>query len=97
MSFWGNDINDFDDLNKYPLILQKAKSNSRKLLNHIALENNVQLITKIEAVIEYLKDNNVYDYELCNHLYPGMWEPDLNIVEYAEDVLYMINLLINNK
>jgi len=26
-----------------------------------------------------------------------MGEPDSNIVEYAEDVLYMINLLIDNK
>ena len=24
-------------------------------------------------------------------------EPDSNIVEYAEDILYIINLLINNK
>ena len=38
-----------------------------------------------------------YDYKLYNHICPDMGEPDSNIVEYAEDVLYMINLLIDNK
>ena len=39
--------------------------------------------------------NYIIDYvqKLC----PGMGEPDSNIVEYAEDVLYMINILIDNK
>ena len=37
------------------------------------------------------------NYELYNRLCPGIGEPDSNIVEYAEDVLYMINLLISNK
>ena len=59
--------------------------------------NNDELIYKMEEVIEYLKDNGGYDYELYNHLCPGMGEPDSNIVEYAEDVLYMINILISNK
>jgi len=51
----------------------------------------------MEAVIEYLKNNGGYDYELYNRLCPGMGEPDSNIVEYAEDVLYTINILIDNK
>ena len=34
--------------------------------------------------------------ELYNRLCPDMGEPDSNIVEYAEDVLYMIILLIDN-
>ena len=59
--------------------------------------NNNELIYKMEAVIEYLKSNGGYDYELYNRLCPGMREPDSNIVEYAEDVLYMINILIVNK
>ena len=59
--------------------------------------NNNELIYKMEAVIEYLKSNGGYDYELYNRLCPGMREPDSNIVEYAEDVLYMINILIDNK
>lgn len=59
--------------------------------------NNYELIYKMKAVIEYLKNNGRYYYELYNRLCPGMGEPDSNIVEYAEDVLHMINLLIDNK
>ena len=59
--------------------------------------NNNEIIYKMEAVIEYLKNNGGYDYELYNRLCPGIGETDSNIVEYAEDVLYMINLLIDNK
>ena len=61
------------------------------------MTNKDELIYKIEAVIEYLKNNNGYNYELYNQLCPGIGEPDSHIVEYAEDVLYMINLLIDNK
>ena len=59
--------------------------------------NNNEIIYKLVAVIKYLKNNGGYDYELYNRLCPGMGEHDSNIVEYAEDVLYMINLLIDNK
>ncbi len=59
--------------------------------------NNNEIIYKMEAIIEYLKNNDGYNYELYNRLCPGMGKPDSNIVEYAEDVLYMINLLVNNK
>ena len=59
--------------------------------------NNNELIYKLEEVIKYLKNNGGYDYKLYNRLCPGMGKPDSNIVEYAEDVLYMINLLIDNK
>ena len=58
--------------------------------------NNNEIIYKMEAVIEYLKNNNGYDYELYNRLCPGMGEPDSNIVEYAENVLSMINILLED-
>ena len=32
-------INKFEDLNKFRLILQKKESNTKKLLDHIALQN----------------------------------------------------------
>ena len=57
--------------------------------------NNNELIYKMEAIIEYLKNNNGYDYKLYSRLCPGMGEPDSNIVEYAKDVLNIINELIN--
>ena len=59
--------------------------------------NKDELIYKLEAVIEYLKTSGGYDYELYNRLCPGSGKPDSNIVEYAEDVLYLVNLLIDNK
>ena len=59
--------------------------------------NKDELLYKLNTVIEYLKNNNGYNYKLYNQLCPGHGEPDSNIVEYAKDVLYMINLLIDNK
>ena len=59
--------------------------------------NKDELIYKLEAVIEYLKNSGGYDYELYNRLCLCFVKPDSNIVEYAEDVLYLVNLLIDNK
>ena len=59
------------------------------------MTNKDELIYKIEAVIEYLKNNNGYNYKLYNHLCPDYGDPDSNIVEYAEDILDIINELIN--
>ena len=59
--------------------------------------NKDELLYKLEAVKEYLKNNGGYNYKVYNRLCPSMGEPDSNIVEYAEDVLYLINLLIDNK
>ena len=58
--------------------------------------NNNEIIYKMEAVIKYLKNNGGYDYELYNRLCPGMGEPNSNIIEYAEDILYMINILLED-
>ena len=59
--------------------------------------NKDELVYKLEAVVKYLKNNGGYDYELYNRLCPDSGTPDSNIVEYAEDVLYIIKLLIDNK
>ena len=53
-SFYKDETNNFEDLNNYPLILQKEESNSRKLLDHIALEHNVKLLPKMEVVSQDL-------------------------------------------
>ena len=52
--FYEDNITNFEDLNKLPLILQKEETNSRKLLDHIALENNVKLIPKMEVASQGL-------------------------------------------
>ena len=52
--FYEDNINTFEELNNMPLILQKEESNSRKLLDHIALQNNVKLIPKMEVVSQDL-------------------------------------------
>ena len=52
--FFDDNVNTFADLNKVPLILQKEESNSRKLLDYLALQNNVKLIPKMEVVSQEL-------------------------------------------
>lgn len=52
--FYDDNVNSFGDLNNVPLILQKEESNSRKLLDYVALQNNVKLIPKMEVVSQEL-------------------------------------------
>ena len=52
--FYKDDINSLEDLNNYPLILQKEESNSRKLLDYITLQKNIKLIPKMEVVSQEL-------------------------------------------
>lgn len=52
--YFKDNVHDFADLNNYPLILQKTESNSRKLLDYIALNKNVKLIPKMEVVSQEL-------------------------------------------
>ena len=60
--------------------------------------NKDELLYKINTIIEYLKECNGYEYKLYNHLCPDEnIEPDSNIIEYAKDILCMVNLLIDNK
>ena len=59
--------------------------------------NKDELLYKLEDVIKHLKNNGEYYYELYNRLCLGTGEPDSNIVEYVEDVLFLVNLLIDNK
>lgn len=52
--FYNDNIINFEDLNNYPLILQKEESNSRKVLDYIALKNKVKLVPKMEVVSQDL-------------------------------------------
>lgn len=53
-NYFKDDIETLNDLNKYPLILQKEESNSRKLLEKITSQNNIELIPKMEVVSQEL-------------------------------------------
>ena len=52
--FYDDKVIDFKDLNNVPLILQKEESNSRKLLDYIALQHNVKLIPSMEVASQEL-------------------------------------------
>ncbi len=54
-----------------------------------------EILYKIDTIIKYLKENNGYDYKLYNRICPDMGEADSNIVEYAEDVLDIVEEMIN--
>ena len=53
-NFFQDQVTRFDELNQYPLILQKNESNSRKLLNSIALQQHTQLVPQMEVVSQDL-------------------------------------------
>lgn len=52
--YFTDNIRTFNDLNKLPLILQSNDSNSRKLLDYIALQEHVKLIPRMEVVSQEL-------------------------------------------
>lgn len=52
--YYKDDIASFNDLNNYPLILQKKEANSRKFLDAFALKNNTVLKAKMEVVSQSL-------------------------------------------
>lgn len=51
---YNDEVNNFEDLNNFPLILQKEESNSRKFLDYVAMQNSVKLIPKMEVVSQEL-------------------------------------------
>lgn len=63
--------------------------------------NKDELLYKIDVIINYLKENNGYEYKLYNRVCPdNNIEPDSNIVEYTEDVKNMaieITKILKNK
>ena len=52
--YFEDKISSFQDINNYPLILQKGEANSRKLLDHISLQNGTILVPKMEVVSQEL-------------------------------------------
>ena len=52
--YFKDNINTFEELNNYPLILQKKESNSRKLLDSYIKDHDVELTPKMEVVSQEL-------------------------------------------
>lgn len=52
--YYTDNVKTFSDLNKLPLILQNGESNSRKILDYIALQEHVKLIPRMEVVSQEL-------------------------------------------
>lgn len=52
--YYTDNVKTFCDLNKLPLILQNGESNSRKLLDYIALQEHVKLMPRMEVVSQEL-------------------------------------------
>lgn len=52
--YYTDNVKTFSDLNKLPLILQNGESNSRKLLDYIALQEHVKLMPRMEVVSQEL-------------------------------------------
>ena len=53
-NYFEDKILNFNNLNEYPLILQKSSSNTRKFLDNLALKNNVILHPNMEVVSQEL-------------------------------------------
>lgn len=58
--------------------------------------NKEELKYKMEIIIKYLKEHSGYEYKLYNRICPDYGEPDSNIVEYAEDVKKIIDILLES-
>lgn len=52
--YYTDNVKTFSDLNKLPLILQNGESNSRKLLDYVALQKHLKLIPRMEVVSQEL-------------------------------------------
>lgn len=59
--------------------------------------NKDEIIYKLKAVTNYLKNNGGYEYKIYNHSCPCVSEPDSNIVEYAENVKQIIEEILDEK
>ena len=84
--YFKDNINTFEELNNYPLILQKKESNSRKLLDSILKDHNVELIPKMEVVsLELITEFTIIGLgfgftiiELAKRNFPNLKELEIN-------------------
>lgn len=101
--YYEDDIKSLEDLNNYPLILQKKESNSRKFLDSYTLKNNILLKPKTEVVsqdliVEFANIGlgigfTIIDFALRNH--PNLKELKINKDFPKSDIYLAKNKNIN--
>ena len=53
-----------------------------------------ELLFKLQVIKKFLEDNGGINFKLYNRSCPDFNEPDSNIVEYLNDVVDLINILL---
>ncbi len=67
------------------------------MINKLSETEENELDYKLNAIKEFLIINDGLNYKVYNHSCPHFnEEPDSNIVEYLDDVVYLINEMIKN-
>ena len=102
-TYYKDEISSFKDLNKYPLILQKSESNSRRKLDSYLLDNKIILKPKMEVVsqdlvLEFTNAGLGIGYtliDLAKRNYPDLKELNINKKLPSINVLLATNKGIN--
>ena len=102
-TYYKDEISSFKDLNKYPLILQKSESNSRRKLDSYLLDNKIILKPKMEVVsqdlvLEFTNAGLGIGYtliDLAKRNYPDLKELSINKKLPSINVLLATNKGIN--
>ena len=102
-TYYNDEIISFKDLNKYPLILQKSESNSRRKLDSYLLDNKIILKPKMEVVsqdlvLEFTNAGLGIGYtliDLAKRNYPDLKELSINKNLPSINVLLATNKGIN--
>ena len=102
-TYYNDEIISFKDLNKYPLILQKSESNSRRKLDSYLLDNKIILKPKMEVVsqdlvLEFTNAGLGIGYtliDLAKRNYPDLKELSINKKLPSINVLLATNKGIN--
>ncbi len=102
-TYYKDEISSFKDLHKYPLILQKSESNSRRKLDSYLLDNKIILKPKMEVVsqdlvLEFTNAGLGIGYtliDLAKRNYPDLKELNINKKLPSINVLLATNKGIN--
>lgn len=101
--FFNDNVTKLEDLNNYPLILQKKEANSRKFLDTFTLKNNITLNAKAEIVSQELITEftnaglgiGFTIIELAKRNFPDLKELEINKKIPTSDIYIATNKNIN--